>query len=114
MKIRFLTFMLIMLSVSLIPVISASTDELDLPPSGTDINNFRCKGKIVGVGADTREVNEICGDPLSQGRMINRNYDTIWVYLSDSGQAVHYLAFRNRRLERIYRVDCKKNDPHCP
>lgn len=88
-------------------------DIIDLPPSGTDISSIRCGGRIVSIGAQIRQVQEMCSEPLNKGQMPNRTYD-VWVYQFENSKFVHYLAFRNRRLERIYQVNCIKGDAHCP
>ena len=95
-----------------LPVLAPAENVIEMPPSGTDINNYRCSGKIIGIGYHVREVVEKCGEPVGRGVMDNRKYD-IWVYHVSGEKFVYYLAFLQRRLQRIYLVSCHKNDPYC-
>ena len=88
-------------------------DIIDLPESGTDISSIRCRGDIVRIGATEDEVADKCGEPVVRGHIPNRTYD-VWVYQSNNGNEVNYLGFRNRRLQRIYSVNCVSHDPYCP
>jgi len=100
-----------MLVVIVAPVLGDNI--IDLPESGTDYSNMRCQGDIVSIGATVDEVASKCGEPVARGQIPNRTYD-VWVYQSDGGNEVNYLGFRNRRLQRIYSVNCVTHDPYCP
>lgn len=91
---------------------AAAENLLDFPPSGTDVNSFRCGGSIISTGDSAREVIEKCGNPIDQGSMQGRRYD-IWIYHYQGDNFVYYLGFLNRKLQRIYSVSCIKNDPYC-
>ena len=91
---------------------AASENQLDFPPSGTDVNSFRCAGRIISTGDSARDVSEKCGEPLDRGSMQGRRYD-IWIYHYPGDHFVYYLGFLNRKLQRIYSVSCIKNDPYC-
>ena len=86
--------------------------EIDLPPSGTDISTLRCADGIISIGDSARDVLTRCGDPLTTGWMAGKTYD-ISVYHLEGSAFIHYLGFRNKRLQRIYSVNCIKDDPLC-
>ncbi len=95
-----------------LPILAAAENLIELPPAGTDINNFRCEGKIISTGDHVRDVAQKCGEPVDRGMIDNRKYD-IWVYHVTGEKFVYYLGFSQRRLQRIYLVSCHKNDPYC-
>lgn len=95
-----------------VPGMGISDNIIDLPPSGTDASSIRCQGKIVSTGTSMPDVLDLCEEPLDRGQLVNRTYE-VWVYRFDGSAYVNYLAFRNRRLQRIYRVSCIKDDPYC-
>lgn len=112
MRIQYLAMITIIMAGILTTSTGATDTIIDLPPEGTDVSNVRCQGRIISTGDTLRQVREKCPNPLNEGPLVNRNY-YILVYRFENSNAVHYLAFRNRALERIYRVNCLKDDPHC-
>lgn len=94
-------------------IVPASAENmLEFPPTGTDVNSFRCEGNIISTGDSARDVMEKCGEPVDRGSMQGRRYD-IWVYHYQGENFVYYLGFLNRTVQRIHSVSCNKNDPYC-
>ncbi len=90
----------------------AMAEELDLPPSGSDVSSMRCPNGVVAIGDNVADVLKKCGDPLRTGWMAGRTYD-IGVYHFKGSRFIYYLGTRKKRVERIYSVNCQKGDPLC-
>lgn len=97
-----------------LPLSALSDNVIELPETGTDVSTVRCSGSIVSTGDALKTVEEKCGAPMARGHLPNRSDYDVWVFRLGSTDFVHYMGFRNRRLERIYSVSCVKKDPYCP
>ena len=81
-------------------------------PSGSDLTNIRCSGRIVRTGDLKRDVRDRCGEPMRETRMANEPHE-VWVYRFGQSNFIHYFAFIHQRLQRIYQVSCRGNNPDC-
>lgn len=99
-----LLFLLMALSIFLVA--------MDYPPSGSDLSNYRCPDGIISKGDQPRDVLDKCGEPLRTGTLPNREHD-IWVYRFGDANFIYYIGFLNDRIQRIYAVNCIKDDPNC-
>ena len=90
------------------------TDTLrrDQIPSGSDVTNIRCAGRIVRTGDLMRDVWDRCGEPMRETRMANEPHE-VWIYRFEQSNFIHYFAFIHQRLQRIYQVSCRGNNPDC-
>ena len=115
-KKSFLTALIVSMVSIAISTPAIGDDTINFPESGEDCSDLRCRGDVVSIGATADEVAGKCGDPAARGHVPNINLTTydVWVYPSDDGNEVNYLGFRDRRLERIYSVNCVTRDPYCP
>ncbi len=114
MRFLFRTISIICVLYFLLPGTVLSDNFIEIPESGTDISTVRCSGNIISTGDALKTVEEKCGAPIARGHLPNRSDYDVWVFRLDSNDFVHYMGFRNRRLERIYSVSCVKKDPYCP
>ncbi|MDA8140155.1 MAG: DUF2845 domain-containing protein [Desulfobacteraceae bacterium] len=87
-------------------------EEIDLPETGSDASNLRCPNGLISLGDSARDVQTKCGAPVKQGWIRGRNYD-VSVYYWSGADFIHYLGFRDNKLQRIYTVNCIKGDPLC-
>ncbi|MBW2705866.1 MAG: DUF2845 domain-containing protein [Deltaproteobacteria bacterium] len=76
-----------------------------------DQSSYRCSGGVVSVGDSDRDVREKCGDPLEIGR--RQDHGPIWIYYHEQATFMYYLAFLNRKLQRIVGAPCSADDPAC-
>jgi hypothetical protein len=84
----------------------------DQIPSGSDLRSIRCDGRIVRTGDLMRDVRDRCGDPMRETRMANEPH-TVWIYRFGQSNFIHYFAFIHERLQRIFKVSCRGNNPDC-
>jgi hypothetical protein len=84
----------------------------DYPPTGTDLSNCRCHGGVVSTGDLARDVLAKCGDPLRTTRLLDEPYQ-VWVYHFGQANHVLYFAFIHQRLQRIYSIRCRSDNPDC-
>jgi hypothetical protein len=112
MKPMIIKYCILLGALLCVPMLAEGDSLIDLPPSGVDRSTLRCEDGIIRVGDHPRDVFERCGQPVDRGKMIHRKHD-IWVYHESGDRFVYYLAFMNRRLQRIQMVSCIKNDPYC-
>jgi len=87
---------------------------MDFPGDGTDLNAYRCSGRLASVGDSLQEVIETCGEPIDEIK-IDPHPHRILVYRFEKSQSrfVYYFSFLRNRLTRIVKVDCTKDVPHC-
>ena len=84
----------------------------DQIPSGSDLSSIRCGGRIVRTGDLMRNIRERCGDPMRETRMANEPHE-VWIYRFGQSNFIHYFAFIHERLQRIYKVSCRGDNPDC-
>ena len=103
---------LITISIFSIFLIGANYLYRDQIPSGSDLTNIRYAGIIVRTGDLMRDVRDRCGEPMRETGMANEPHE-VWVCRFGQSNFVHYFAFIHQRLQRIYKVSCRANNPDC-
>ena len=111
MKLKALTKTLALLALALF-IVAADYVTPDMIPRGTDVNSIRCSGKLVFKGDFFRNVLEQCNEPLRETRVVGEPYRVL-VYRFGQSNYVYYLAFFHEKLQRIYRVRCRGDNPDC-
>ncbi len=104
-----IVFIILILSIFLI---GADTLRRDQIPSGSDLTNIRCAGRIVRTGDLMRDVRDRCGEPMRETRMANEPHE-VWIYRFEQSNFIQYFAFIHQRLQRIYQVSCRGDNPDC-
>ena len=100
---------ILILSIFLIGADNLYRDQI---PSGSDLTNLRCSGRIVKTGDLMRDVEDRCGEPMRYTHMPENRYE-VWIYRFGQSNYLHYFAFLHRRLQRIYKVACRGDNPDC-
>jgi hypothetical protein len=93
-------------------LIGADYLQRDQISRGSDVTSVRCDGRIVRTGDLMREIRDRCGEPLRQTRVANEPHE-VWIYRFGQSNFIHYFAFIHERLQRIYMVACRGNNPDC-
>jgi hypothetical protein len=101
---------ILILSIFLIGADTLYRDQI--PGSGSDLSSIRCSGKIVRTGDLIRDVEDKCGEPTRSTYMPQDRYE-VWIYRFGQSNYLHYFAFLHRRLQRIYKVSCRGDNPDC-
>ena len=101
---------ILILSIFLIGADSLYRDQI--PGSGSDLTSIRCSGRIVKTGDLVRDVQDRCGEPTRTTYMPQDRYE-VWIYRFGQSNYLHYFAFLHRRLQRIYKVSCRSDNPDC-
>jgi hypothetical protein len=101
---------ILILSIFLIGADTLYRDQI--PGSGSDLSSIRCSGKIVRTGDLIRDVEDKCGEPTRSTYMPQDRYE-VWIYRFGQSNYLHYFAFLHRRLQRIYKVPCRGDNPDC-
>ena len=101
---------ILILSIFLIGADSLYRDQI--PGSGSDLTSIRCSGRIVKTGDLIRDVEDRCGEPTRTTYMPQDRYE-VWIYRFGQSNYLHYFAFLHRRLQRIYKVSCRSDNPDC-
>jgi len=106
LKTKLLSITLIMVSLFLVA--------MEFPGGGTDLNSYRCSGRLASLGDSMQEVIETCGEPIDETR-IDPHPHRILVYQFDQSQSrfVYYFTFLRNRLTRIVKVACSQDIPYC-
>jgi hypothetical protein len=114
MRLRKTNLPLAMLTVILLLPFITGSDYLsrDQIPKGTDRPSYRCDNGLVSRGDLIRDVLAKCGEPMQETRIQLEPY-RVWIYPSESGEYIVYMAFTNERLNRIYVARCWEENPHC-
>ena len=76
-----------------------------------DQGTLRCSGGIVATGDSDRAVLQKCGEPLDVQH--KQDVGPVWIYHIGQSKFMYYLAFLNRRLQRIDSAPCNSNDYNC-
>jgi hypothetical protein len=109
---RILSILFLLSCILFLFTSTLTAEELELPLSGSDSSTLRCPNGVIAIGDSNHDVYDRCGEPLKSGWMPGRTYD-IDVYHFPGARFIHYLAYRQNRLERIYSVNCQKGDRLC-
>lgn len=111
MLLRALAFATTLLILGLTPTF-ADTISPEYIPRGSDVSNLRCPDGIVSTGDLIRNVDDKCGVPLREADLEGRRY-YVRIYRFDQSRNLYYLAFLHERLQRIYHVTCRSDNPDC-
>ncbi len=102
--------LLFIATLAIVVVVAGSSYSLDFN-SLADQSSLRCGTNVVALRDLDRTVREKCGEPIEITRL--QDYGPIWIYGSDQGRFMYYLAFVNGKLERIVSAPCSVDDPAC-
>jgi hypothetical protein len=111
MKFTTLTKTLFLLGITFF-ILGADYITRDMIPKGSDVSTIRCNGRLVSIGDLSRDVFKKCGEPIKETRILDEPYH-VWVYRLGQSDHVYYLAFMYEKLQRIYDVKCREDNPDC-
>ena len=111
MKLATLTKTLSLFTIALF-IVGADFITRDMIPKGTDVSNIKCYDRLVSIGDLSRDVLQICGEPIREIRILDEPY-CIWVYRLGQVDHVYYLEINDEKLQRVYDVKCWEDSPDC-
>ena len=93
-------------------IVAADFITRDMIPKGTDVSTVKCYGRLVSIGDLSKDVLQICGEPIREIRILDEPY-RIWVYRLDQADHVYYLEIMDEKLRRVFDVKCSEDSPDC-